>query len=325
MNLRFVFDCAPGDLVVFTAVIRDLARKYGNSLWMHVATNQSQVFFNNPYLYPGPLPNAREFAIDYLPKVRQSQAGKRLHFLAAMHELVGELLGEEIALTDPRPDLHLPAAMQGKPPVEGRYWVVLAGGKTDITVKHWYFHRYQAVVDCLRDIGISTVQTGKATDVHPPLKNVLNLVGWGGLLELFWLIYHADGVICPITCAMHVAAAFEKPCVVLAGGREEVWWESYTNEGQFPTSEPVRVPHTFLHTIGKLDCCLTNGCWKQTVTGGPEDKRCTNVVRKLYQPQAACQDLIDVEQVVNAVVAYYSRGFLTYPKPQAQILRFVAQ
>jgi hypothetical protein len=325
MRLRIDFDCAPGDLVAFTAAVRDLQLAYGHEYQIQVSTNQHHVFERNPYLHRGPMRADRVARVDYLPWVARSQAGRQLHFLAAYHEILGEQLGIPIPLTRPNPDLYLSPEYESRPPVSGRYWVVLAGGKTDITVKHWYFHRYRAVVGALRDYGFSVVQTGKETDVHPPLPNVLNLVGWGGLAELFWLVRHAEGVICPITCAMHVAAAFDKPCVVIAGGREERWWEAYTNEGQFPTSWPVKVPHRYLDTIGQLDCCATSGCWKQKTTGGPQDKQCLKVVNHLQQQMAACMDRIDVGRVVDAVLSYYGPGGLPAIDPADQHLRFLAE
>jgi hypothetical protein len=54
---------------------------------------------------------------------------------------------------------------------------------------------------------------------------------------------------------MHASAALphkdgsQRPCVVLAGGRETPNWE------QYPT-------HQFLHNVGSLPCCNPNACWK---------------------------------------------------------------
>ena len=49
------------------------------------------------------------------------------------------------------------------------------------------------------------------------------------------LTYHAQGMLCPVTALMHLAAAAEmkggwpknRPCVVVAGGREPMQWEAY--------------------------------------------------------------------------------------------------
>src|SRR4030095_6610141 len=114
------------------------------------------------------------------------------------------------------------------------YWLVVAGGKFDFTIKWWHFRRWQAVVDHFRD-KILFVQTGQKHHYHPALKSVLDLRGRSTLRELIRLVYHAQGVLCPVTLLMHLAAAVEckpggtaaRPCVVVAGGREPPTWEAY--------------------------------------------------------------------------------------------------
>src|SRR5690606_7270800 len=77
------------------------------------------------------------------------------------------------------------------------------------------------------------------------------------LRDLIKLVHHADGVLCPVTLHMHLAAAVEvrpgmpknRACVVVAGGREPSHWEAYPN-------------HQFIHTNGALWCCDDGGCWK---------------------------------------------------------------
>ena len=70
-------------------------------------------------------------------------------------------------------------------------------------------------------------------------------------------MYHATGVVCPVTFAMHLAVAVEmktrppinRPAVILAGGREPAQWEAYPH-------------HRFLSLNGALPCCDNGGCWK---------------------------------------------------------------
>jgi hypothetical protein len=125
------------------------------------------------------------------------------------------------------------------------------------------------------------------------------------------LIYHAEGVICPITAAMHFAAALQKPCVVIAGGREEWWWEAYVpGKGNFGPDlrEEVQVPHRFLHTIGLLDCCRRKGCWRNTVDEG--ESKCKYPLDVAGQRVPKCMVMISVEHVVEAVMSYYEDGTL---------------
>ena len=82
---------------------------------------------------------------------------------------------------------------------------------------------------------------------------------------------------------MHLAAAFDKPCVVLAGGREEPSWESYCDQA-------------YLHSIGKLECCELEGCWKCHIG------ECVTINDKQRFP--LCMTMIKPEFVVNEVMQY---------------------
>ena len=181
----------------------------------------------------------------------------------------------------------------------------------------------QETVDRLRSYGLQFVQCGAthSSHIHPPLKNVLNLVGKTDNVRDFWnIILHSEGVICPVTGAMHIAAAFNKPCVVIAGGREEPWFEAYVNNFSAfgPGARNVKVRHKFLHTIGKLPCCDVQGCWKKRVV--PLDNNditkkshtlCSEPVRPEHTHAVPrCLDLIEVDHVVEAVMDYYDEGTL---------------
>ena len=116
--------------------------------------------------------------------------------------------------------------------------------------------RYQQVVDHFAG-RIQFAQCGEADHFHPRLRGVIDLVGKTDIRQFVRLMYHASGVICPVTFAMHLAAAVEvKPgrpknraCVVVAGGREPSQWEKYGH-------------HRYLETNGALRCCDNGGCWK---------------------------------------------------------------
>jgi len=153
------------------------------------------------------------------------------HILAWYHYDFSRKTGIHVPVTDPRPDLHM-SAEEIKPRIQGRYWVVLTGGKLDLTNKHWHAHRVQQTVNRLKSYGLNFVQCGAthSLHIHPPLDGVLNLIGKTDNVRDFWnIILHSEGVICPVTGAMHIAAAFNKPCVVFGGGREEPWFEAYVD------------------------------------------------------------------------------------------------
>src|SRR5699024_8568506 len=113
-----------------------------------------------------------------------------------------------------------------------------------------------------------------------------------------------------VTALMHLAAAIEtkpgmpknRPCVVVAGGREPAQWEAYPQ-------------HQYIHTNGALLCCDHGGCWKsRTVPIGDEDDRddpsnlCANVSGHLPR----CMDMITAEEVIRRIELYFNGGAIRY-------------
>jgi ADP-heptose:LPS heptosyltransferase len=193
---------------------------------------------------------------------------------------------------------------------ERPYWIIVAGGKFDLTIKWWHFRRWQSVVDRFRD-RLQFVQVGLQGHYHPPLKGVIDLRGKTGLRDLIRLVYHAHGVLCPVTLLMHLAAAVptkpgapkSRPCVVVGGGRESPHWAAY------PT-------HQFIHTVGTLPCCAEGGCWKaRTVPLGDGDDRdqepylCVDVVKGLPR----CMERIQPEDVIRCVELYFQTRAQSLP------------
>ncbi len=320
---------ALGDTVLLTALVRDIHRAYPGVYDVDVITSFKPVWANNPYItrfddtHPRPRPIEISWGdgIRWNGYVKTPQGPRMKHILAWYHYDFCRQTGLTVPVTEPKPDLHLTEQEQA-PLIEGRYWVVMAGGKLDLTNKHWASRRYQDVVYCLNDYGLQLVQCGAtySTHVHKPLDGCLNMLGkTDDIRDLFNVIRHAEGVIGPVTGAMHIAAAFDKPCVVIAGGREEPWFEAYVDNFQaFDSEQPVRVPHHFLHTIGKLYCCDKQGCWKKRTVaitaddlGKDAGKLCKEPVRTdPEQAIARCMDMIQVDHVVEAVMRYYEEKVL---------------
>lgn len=188
------------------------------------------------------------------------------------------------------------------------YWIVVNGGKMDFTAKWWDPIRMQHVVNNLP--GITFVQVGSSEHYHVPLygNNVINLIDKTNMRELIRLTYHSSGVITPVSLMMHLAAAvpvrrkktygrLNRPCVVIAGGREPSTWEAYCN-------------HAYLHTCGMLSCCDNGGCWKsRTVPIGDGDDKDNSLclfpeVSENGITIPACLKMITVDKVVSAVKDY---------------------
>jgi ADP-heptose:LPS heptosyltransferase len=205
------------------------------------------------------------------------------------------------------------------------FWIINAGGKYDYTAKWWHPDYYQEVVNHFQG-KIQFVQIGAKEHWHPKLNGVIDLVGKTSLRQLIRLIHHSSGVLCPVTFVMHAAAAIptrtpkvpNRPCVVVAGSREPVHWESY----------PF---HRYLHNMGALSCCAHGACWKSRATTITDNDKKNNLDQLCSQtveinplvdvPMAQvsgpvkigkCFDMIKPEHVIDAIDSYYRGGILQY-------------
>lgn len=301
---------SPGDILMLTAAVRDLHRAQPGAFATAVETSASELWDNNPYLTArggsGNHEGAWERIEMHYPLVNRSNQ-RPVHFLQGYADYLASQLGIEIPITEFHGDIHLSGEERSwVNQVEQTFgyrepfWIIIAGGKYDFTAKWWSPECYQQVVDHFAE-RVRFVQCGEAGHWHPPLQRVLNLVGKTSLREFVRLMYHAEGVVCPVTFAMHLAAAVPtktgrlRPCVVIAGGREPPHWEAYPG-------------HQFLHTIGTLPCCSTGGCWKSRcqLVGDGDPKDHTNVCERPIQVRPdlrvpECMTMITAEDVIRAV------------------------
>ena len=298
-----------GDMVVLSAAIRDLTLNYPDKYEIHLSTRCHQLFEHNPLItYYKKITNNARINLNYaslMPKKHDQPH----HMVGVYHKLLEKHLKIPIPLLKPHGDLYLPDELVYKSPVDGNYWLIMAGGKNSWKTKLWPAEYWQQTVNELDKHGINVVQTGHKPNhehISPSIECSLDLNGWGGLQELLWLIYHCDGIICGITSGMHIAACFNKPCVVLAGGKESVNWEHYSNDNfieKFGNDcESVRVEHRFLNIYGELPCCNTNTiCWKRDLDENSKKARLCSHTDGDY---ARCMTLIKPETVVDAVLSY---------------------
>lgn len=305
---------SPGDILMLTAAVRDLHLTYPRQFLTDVRTPCPGLWENNPYITPlnEGSPDVRTLESHY-PLIHQSNQSP-YHFIHGFRKYLNETLELHIRAGPFKGDVHLSGQeKQWASQVDeitgeegSRFWIIVAGGKTDFTTKWWDPRRSQAVVDHFRG-RIRFVQVGEMSDghVHPPLQNVIDLRGKTDLRQLVRLTYHADGVICPVTLLMHLAAAVEtkpgrprnRPCVVTAGGREPPQWEAYPH-------------HQYLHTNGCLPCCDDGGCWKSRIRplgdGDSKDQDLcvlpVQVSDSCWLPR--CLDMITAEHVIDAVERY---------------------
>ncbi len=335
---------SPGDIVMLTAAVRDLHRNHPEKFLTDVRTPCPHLWENNPHLTKlADDEQGMEVVECGYPLIHRSNTGP-WHFIHGFTQHLAEKLGVPIQPGEFKGDVHLSAKEKSwisqvqeitREPVP--FWIVVAGGKYDFTAKWWEAARWQAVVDHFRG-RILFVQAGEKAHHHPALNGVLDLRGKTDLRQLVRLVHHAQGVLCPVTLHMHLAAAVpvragmpkNRPCVVVAGGREPSQWEAYPH-------------HQYLHTNGALRCCDNGGCWKARVVPlGDGDKKdeaknlCVDVVelatgrrqtgeawalenaqRSTFNSQHSpflprCLDLIGAEEVARRIELYFEGGAVSY-------------
>lgn len=305
---KWIFEnrLAPGDIVMLTAAVRDLHRLHPGRFLTDVRTCCPALWENNPRLTPLRVddPEVRRLECHY-PLIHRSNQ-EPWHFIHGFVRYLSEKLEVPLHPTEFRGEIHLSAEEKERPsPAEevlglkGPYWIMAAGGKYDFTIKWWHRRRWQEVVDHFQG-RLTFVQVGEKGHYHPPLRGVSDMRGKTTLRDLVRLVYHADGIVCPVTLHMHLAAAVPLPpgrrrfrsCVVINGGREPAHWEAYPG-------------HHFLHTIGSLDCCAASACWRSRTVplgdgsplDGPENL-CVNVAPS---GMARCMELIDSALVCRMI------------------------
>lgn len=335
-KVRFLFDYPLGDSVVFAGALRELTRCYPGQFDIEVECSSPEFWSGCSFArgIPRTKPSATEIetrsslgslASPTCPSHVESagqleELGYRyvsvdqrffngsnepgLHLLQAFIRAINRELDVEATVRELRGEVFLtPDEFAAKGPVEqllGRrvpYWVICNGGKFDRTVKWWPNESYQSVVDALRG-RVLFVQVGRSFDYHPRLHGTLDYRGWSDLGVLRRLVYWADGVVCPITSLMHLAAAVprppgvegHRPCVIVGGGIEPPHWTKYPGQD-------------FLSTIGELPC-TGQGCWKsRTVSLGDGDVRDDDSLRCLDVDRLAprCMRLLEPSRVIGSI------------------------
>ena len=311
---------SPGDIMMLTAAVRDLKKSYPE-FQIDCRTSASEIWENNPYITKlnEKEKNVEQYKLNY-PLIHSSNEGQ-YHFIHSFRKEIEKILKIKIEPTDFKGDIHLSKDEKSwisqveEMGVKDDFWIIMAGGKKDFTCKWWSPDYYQEVVDHFEG-KITFVQCGQKDHWHPKLNNVIDLIGKTDFRQFIRLIYHSVGVVCPVTFAMHAAAAIEmkknppmnRPCVVISGGREPVQWESYPH-------------HRFLAINGSLDCCDNGGCWKsrcQKVGDGDEkDKKelCLYPIRiKKDLSIPRCMNMIKPFDVIRSIEWYYEGGMLKYNK-----------
>lgn len=288
---------SPGDLLMLTIAVRDLHLAYPKKYKTDIRCPAYEIWENNPYItkLDEKDPDVKIIKMGY-PLIHDS-GWSGLHFSDGYRMFLEEQLGINIPRTGMRADIHLSddekkwtnqVAVTFDYP--GKFWILDAGHKVDYDLKGYPAEKWQEVINLLKD-KIQLIQIGLIHEdhVHPELDGIWSLVGKTDLRQLIRLHYWCEGVISCVSLPMVLAAAFQKPCVVLAGGREGPRWQYYPN-------------HRFLNMHGTMKCCGWDGCWKSKF------KDCVDKAGGVPR----CFQLITPKMIADAVLMYYNGGLLSY-------------
>lgn len=304
-KITLVNHLSPGDVLCMSGAIECLHRQFPGQFATAVDTTCNAIYESNPHIVPADETFER-IQTEY-PLIHHC-GSRAVHFLQGYVDFLREKLGVPLELSVNRPYVYLSddekswmgrvQEVLGRP---ARYWVLNAGHKQDYVAKHYPW--YQEVVDRLQG-KVQFVQIGEKDHMHKPLRGVIDQIGKTSHRELIRLVYHADGVLCGITFLMHLAAAFEKPAVIVAGGREPRSWNVYPGQ-------------VLLSTVGQLPCCKAGGCWKSRTIplhdGDEKDKSLCEYpmpVSEGFAPK--CMTMISPAEIAGAVEKYYIGGVLNY-------------
>ena len=296
-NLILRNPLSPGDILVMGAAIRALHKKYPGEYRTDVRSPCSAIFTHNPYITPLNENDATTRSIEMkYPEIHKSgQSG--LHFADGHRLYLADQIDKPIPQDGIRPDIFLsqdeklwlnPLAIEHG--YKGKYWVINAGAKSDYPLKWYPF--YQEVVNKVSEekfADFKFAQIGVKAHKHELLDGVYDMLGkTANVRQLFRLIYHAEGVISCVSFPMHIAAAFQKPCIVIAGGREGPRWEFYPNQ-------------RYLYINGCCPSAMWDGCWRS------KEKDCPHLDDKKVP---LCMNLIKPHMVTDAMRMYYEGGIL---------------
>jgi len=292
---------AIGDILMMTCAIRDFKATFPN--WpINVATTAMHIWDNNPNLDRSVTQDRAEL-VDIGPsKLTNASNRDDRHFANAFRLSIEEKLGVSIVQGPAKADIWMTKKeVDSAPLVKPPYWVITAGEKGDWTTKTYPFSRWQEFVNRYPQHKFVQIGVSGGRHKHPVLQgdNIVNFIGQtqgrhDGIRRLMKLFYHAQGTIGMISLQMHLASAFNMPCIVVAGAREPARFTQYPG-------------HQYLVTDGCLPCAATNACWSCDI-----DKSCKQVsVNDLGEKFPLCVDIITVDDICRAFDQYYEGKRLT--------------
>jgi len=282
---------AIGDILTMTCAIRDFKAAFPKTR-VGVITTASHLWDHNPYI--DHTFREEQHVVKIGPGFLTNKSNYwNLHMCNAFRMDIEQKLGITYPQGPIRPDIWMTQEEINRPPlIDGPYWLFVYGGEPGWTAKK--YHKWQEVINILKG-KVQFVQIGAKHHPYPILENVYDFVGrtedrHTGIRDLFNLFYHAQGTMGLVSMHMHLSAAFNNPCVVLAAAREPAWFTQYFG-------------HQYIQTNGTMHCAEKTACWKCDV------KACKNLVGS---DLPKCVEIIEPEEIAEGVLKYYKGGRLEF-------------
>jgi glycosyltransferase involved in cell wall biosynthesis len=310
-KIEFEFKLGLGDTVVSSCFVRDFWTICGDLFDIKMNTHFLHIWDHDPHVSDFDDP---DLYIPIGPRIAtQRSQTSYLHISHAYRVCIEYILKEnyEIDVSIPQdtviPELYLSEEeLNKKPEIEDEYWLITTGGSPiSYTSKLWPFHRWQQVIDAFPSLQF--VQIGAGHDFHPRLtgKNVVDMVGQTeDIRRLMLLFYHCVGSMGLVSAQMHLAAAFKKRCVTVAGAREPTSFEHYNFHSYLTNQGCMSCPKLDSEAPTKAFKNPTQACWRNSVDA------CPNVVVIDNHKFTKCLAMITTDQVIKAVQDHYVGGFL---------------
>lgn len=315
---------AIGDILMMTCAIRDFKKAFPETQ-VKVESTAMHIWDYNPNICQenwngvldakdNPEQIIKQAVIEdkpirlYIGPSKGTNASNRSdkHFANAYRMSIEEILNIKIPQGPIRPDIYMAEEEYNKKPIiESPYWLITAGEKGDWTCKTYPFQKWQEVIEKMPEIKF--VQLGSLGHKHPELKgeNVINYIGKTqdrdkGIRDLFNLFLNCEGSLGLVSFQMHLAAAFNKPCVVIAGAREPVWFTRYPGQ-------------RYMASDGCLPCTIKSNdeptaCWYCKLERCPQ--------KQIYTDQEVprCADVFSSDDAVREIKRYYDGGRLSWDR-----------
>ena len=264
-----------GDNVYLTAVIHNLYDT--GKIAVNVITKHPQIYLNNPYIDQ----SINESNADYILQQNYNSKWEQncKHIIEYVTEKLAYNLNIEVPIKYLKPQIYFDLK---QPEIQGKYIVINNGYQTSAETKKYFNGYWQQIIDANPDLRF--VQVGQKKNHAIPLNNTIDMIDKTSLEQLINIIYYSECVISPVTGIVHIAGAFNKPCIVLSGGRQPESLTKYENS-------------VYFGTINQLDCCMGKGCHRNKFETDNEAKKCLHCTKINDETTADCQLMTKPEMI----------------------------